>query len=196
VTDLIYKNTTKITQYKLRPSIPDVDLSKEGSYKFRDSFRVEVFDCVEDHLGLLKQVFDFGPIRQLFARKDFTFCYDSMHGVQGPYAKRIFVQEFRAPASALINCDPKEDFGGELFAHRGLTSCRSAALLPLNIVQLLAVAACPTIYSDAHDQVRESPRIPASPRARFPTVSLLTSPGALLPQQAQTLPRMGTPTPT
>jgi phosphoglucomutase len=90
-----------------------VDLSKEGSYTFGGFFRVEVFDCVEDHLGLLKQVFDFGAIQRLFARKDFSFCYDSMNGVQGPYAKRIFVQEFGAPASALINCDPKEDFGGE-----------------------------------------------------------------------------------
>lgn len=131
MTDLIYTNTTKITQYKLCPNIPDVDLSKEGSYKFGSSFRVEVFDCVEDHLGLLKQVFDFGSIKQLFARKDFTFCYDSMNGVQGPYAKRIFVQEFGAPASALINCDPKEDFGGELSPHRGLTCCHYAALLTL-----------------------------------------------------------------
>jgi len=119
VTDLIYKNTTQIVQYKICDGIPDIDLSKEGSYSFGDSFRVEVFDCVEDHIGLLKQVFDFGAIKRLFARKDFSFCYDSMHGVQGPYAKRIFMDEFGAPASALMNCEPKEDFGGPTSASHG-----------------------------------------------------------------------------
>merc|ERR1719460_3613562 len=75
-------------------------------------FSVEVFDATEDHVALLKQVFDFGAIRTLFARKDFSFCYDSMNGVQGPYATRIFCGEFGAPASALMNAVPKEDFGG------------------------------------------------------------------------------------
>ena len=42
------------------------------------AFSVSVFPCVEDHVGLLKQVFDFGAIKKLFARPDFSFCYDSM----------------------------------------------------------------------------------------------------------------------
>ena len=82
-------------------------------------------------MGLLQQVFDFGAIKALFARKDFSFVYDGMHGarrgrgassprgghardtstsppagVQGPYAKKIFVDEFGAPASSLMNCEP------------------------------------------------------------------------------------------
>ena len=57
-------------------------------------------------------MFDFEAIKKLFARKDFSFCYDSMNGVQGPYAKRIFQGEFGAPDDALMNCVPKEDFGG------------------------------------------------------------------------------------
>jgi len=63
-------------------------------------------------VGLLKQVFDFGSIKSLFARKDFSFCYDSMNGVQGPYAKAIFYDEFGAKPGSLINADPKPDFGG------------------------------------------------------------------------------------
>merc|ERR1719453_2840678 len=63
-------------------------------------------------MGLLQQVFDFGAIKALFAREDFSFVYDGMHGVQGPYAKKIFIDEFGAPASSLMNCEPKEDFGG------------------------------------------------------------------------------------
>jgi len=115
VTDLIYKNTTTITSYKTCNGLPTIDVTTPGMYDLGTAekpFKVEVFDCVEDHIALLKQVFDFGAIKKLFARPDFSFCYDSMHGVQGPYAKSIFVGEFGAPASALMNCDPKEDFGG------------------------------------------------------------------------------------
>merc|ERR1719171_3018391 len=39
--------------------------------------------------------------------------YDSMNGVQGPYAKRVFVTELGCPESYLMNAVPKEDFGGK-----------------------------------------------------------------------------------
>ena len=81
LTDIICANTKSISEYSIWPSMPDVDLTKEGSYSF-GAFTVQVFPCVEDHVGLLKQVFDFGAIKALIARKDFTFCYDSMNGVQ------------------------------------------------------------------------------------------------------------------
>ena len=32
--------------------------------------------------------------------------------VTGPYAKRIFCDELKLPLSSLMNCVPKEDFGG------------------------------------------------------------------------------------
>ncbi|CAH8390339.1 unnamed protein product [Eruca vesicaria subsp. sativa] len=35
-----------------------------------------------------------------------------MHGVAGAYAHRIFVEELGAQESSLLNCVPKEDFGG------------------------------------------------------------------------------------
>ncbi|KAK6122265.1 hypothetical protein DH2020_043998 [Rehmannia glutinosa] len=38
--------------------------------------------------------------------------YDALHGVAGAYAKRIFVEELGAQESSLLNCVPKEDFGG------------------------------------------------------------------------------------
>ena len=44
-------------------------------------------------------------------RKDFSFCYDALSGVQGPYAKKVFCEMLGCPESALINCDPMEDFG-------------------------------------------------------------------------------------
>jgi len=115
VTDLMFKNTKEITQYQLCAAIPDVDLSKPASFMLGTAekpFRVDVFDSAEDHVELLRQVFDFGAIKRLFARPDFSFCYDSMNGVQGPYARRVFVEEFGAPLASCINSVPKEDFGG------------------------------------------------------------------------------------
>ena len=115
VTELVYQMTKEISKYQICKAVPDVDLSKAGSYNFGSSakpFGVSVFPCVEDHIGLLKQVFDFGAIKALFARKDFSFCYDSMHGVQGPYAKAIFIDEFGAPADSCMNAVPLPDFGG------------------------------------------------------------------------------------
>lgn len=35
-----------------------------------------------------------------------------MHGIAGPYAKRIFVDLLGADVKSLLNCEPKEDFGG------------------------------------------------------------------------------------
>ncbi len=35
-----------------------------------------------------------------------------MLGVQGPYAREVFLKELNAPASSLINAIPKNDFNG------------------------------------------------------------------------------------
>lgn len=35
-----------------------------------------------------------------------------MHGVAGPYARRVFIDELGAPPASLLNCNPKDDFGG------------------------------------------------------------------------------------
>ena len=52
-------------------------------------------------------------LKSLLARPDFSFLFDGMHGVAGPYARAVFVDELGADAGkSLVNCDPKEDFGG------------------------------------------------------------------------------------
>lgn len=52
----------------------------------------QVIDPVEDYLKLLRTIFDFDALKALLHKPDFTFTFDAMHGVSGPYAKRIFVQ--------------------------------------------------------------------------------------------------------
>ena len=50
---------------------------------------VEVISATEEHVKLLKTIFDFPALKALVARKDFSLCYDCMHGVQGPYAHEV-----------------------------------------------------------------------------------------------------------
>jgi phosphoglucomutase len=74
--------------------------------------RLQVIDPVEDYLKLLKSVYNFPALAALIARPDFSMVFDGMHGVAGPYAASILRDELGAPASALLNCEPKDDFGG------------------------------------------------------------------------------------
>ncbi|KAK9813312.1 hypothetical protein WJX72_012352 [[Myrmecia] bisecta] len=121
LTNEIYKNTTTISQYFIAEDEMEIDVAKTsstnylvqlGTTKKFANFVVQVIDPVEDYLKLLKSIFDFGAIQRLLKRPDFSFTFDGMHGVAGPYAKRIFLQELGAAPSSLLNCDPKEDFGG------------------------------------------------------------------------------------
>ncbi|CAN0414919.1 unnamed protein product, partial [Discosporangium mesarthrocarpum] len=117
VTDMIFDLTKSITTYKTCPSFPDMDLAGVGTSVVAsdDGFTsvvVEVISTTEAHVSLLKTIFDFGAIKALLERSDFTMVYDSMHGVQGPYAKAVFVDELGADPSCLTNFTPKDDFNG------------------------------------------------------------------------------------
>jgi len=117
-TDVMVEQTAKIAEYKICSGVPDIDLNKSAVYTIGDR-TVEVFDCVEDHLAVLKKCFNFDEIKSLLARPDFTFCYDSMSGVQGPYATGILETELGGKAGSCINEIPKEDFGGPDSAWHG-----------------------------------------------------------------------------
>ncbi|KAB5538061.1 hypothetical protein DKX38_015594 [Salix brachista] len=131
ITDQIYENTKTIKEY-LTADLPDVDITAIGVTSFSGhdgQFDVEVFDSASDYVKLMKMdtaklfchcicmndrlsIFDFESIQKLLTSPKFTFCYDALHGVAGAYAKRIFVEELGAQESSLLNCVPKEDFGG------------------------------------------------------------------------------------
>lgn len=126
VTSMIFKNTKTISEYYFAVSPDDdanvdpfssVDLSVKGLTKFENAtdgsaFSVEVIDSADTYVDLLQSMFDFKKMRDLFARSDFTFLFDAMNGVTGPYAKRIFVDLLGGDSSCVMRGSPLEDFGG------------------------------------------------------------------------------------
>ncbi len=68
---------------------------------------MEVISTTDVYASLLATVFDFSSIRKLIKRSEFSMVYDSMHGVQGPYARAILCQKLGLPESCLLNATPK-----------------------------------------------------------------------------------------
>jgi len=58
-------------------------------------------------------------MKALVSNPDFSLVYDSMSGVQGPYARKIIEGELGAKPGSCTNADPKEDFGGPESAWHG-----------------------------------------------------------------------------
>lgn len=117
LTAAIYETTTTIKEYKICKGFPDIDISSVGITTVNsddgiDEVTVEVIDTTLPSVKLLKTIFDFDAIKALLDRPDFSMVYDSMHGVNGPYAKAIFVDELSQPESVCVNAVPKDDFGG------------------------------------------------------------------------------------
>ncbi|RLN50581.1 hypothetical protein BBJ29_009307 [Phytophthora kernoviae] len=117
LTDEVYAITKVVSSYKLATDFPTIDLSKVGtvSVPADDGSRtvtIEVFDSSEHHVSMLKDIFDFHAIKKLVTRPDFTFVVDSMSGVNGPYARRVFVEELGCDEKCLLNATPMEDFNG------------------------------------------------------------------------------------
>ena len=115
ITDKIYGFTQNVSQLKMC-DFEDINLDKPGTYTFNvdtgASFTVEVVDSIDDYLSLLKEVFDFGLIKNFLTRKDFTMRFDCMHAITGAYATKIFCEELGASPESVMNGIPLEDFGG------------------------------------------------------------------------------------
>lgn len=109
VSDKIYENTKNIQEYKIL-DVSDVDLSRLGMQKLGD-MEIEVIDPINEYVQMMEEIFDFAAIRQLF-KSGFTFIFDAMNAVTGPYARRIFVDILGAAPDSVVNDMPMEDFGG------------------------------------------------------------------------------------
>jgi len=115
MTDAIYDKTTSIESYKICKDFPTIDLTKTGITTVEDGssvVNVEVISATETHVNLLKTIFDFDAIKALLDRPDFSMIYDSMHGVNGPYAKEVLINQLGQPADVCMNAEPKDDFNG------------------------------------------------------------------------------------
>jgi len=118
MTNKMVEQTASLTDIFMCEGVPDIDLSKPGVYTIGDRI-VEVFDSVVDHMEVLQECFDFKQIKNLLARPDFTFVYDCMSGVQGPYARKILEEVLGGKPGSCINADSKPDFGGPTSAWHG-----------------------------------------------------------------------------
>ncbi|KAL9658649.1 hypothetical protein ABK040_006185 [Willaertia magna] len=113
VTDKIFEISQNIKEYFICKDLPNIDLSQVNDKAFgSDYLKVSIIDAVNDYFELLNTIFDMNAIKELLSNHDFNFLFDAMHGVTGLYAKRILHDQLGAKTENLLNCDPKEDFGG------------------------------------------------------------------------------------
>jgi len=109
VTEAIYRHTQTISQYRILEA-GDIDLATPGETTL-GGMAVEVIDPVAIYAALMRKLFDFDAIRDLF-KSGFTLRFDAMHAVTGPYAKAILEDELGAPKGSVMNATPLPDFGG------------------------------------------------------------------------------------
>ena len=109
VTDAIFERTKAIKEYRIFDG-GVLDLARVGNSKLGD-MAVEVVDPVTDYTALVRTLFDFDAISDLF-KSGFTMRFDAMHAITGPYAKAILEGELGAAAGTVVNGVPLPDFGG------------------------------------------------------------------------------------
>jgi phosphoglucomutase len=119
VTEEIFEQSKKITQYTMIEGYTHVDTSTIGEYIIpsisgcKDQQNVvSVVDNSDNWVDLMKTLFSFEQIGALLKRKDFSICFDGMHGVAGPYAQKIFADTFGLGQDELMRCNVLPDFGG------------------------------------------------------------------------------------
>lgn len=114
VTEEIFNLSKTIDKYEICPDL-QVDFSVIGESKYNiegvGEFTVQVIDSVDDYVKLMKEIFDFGAIKN-YISSGVNVLVDSLHGVTGPYAKKILIDELGCPESSVLNAVPKADFGG------------------------------------------------------------------------------------
>lgn len=111
-TDRVFNETKSIRQYNLVPNF-EVDITKIGTKQHKLStheLEITIVDSVNDYLELMKEIFDFDSIRDWIKNSRITL--NAMHGVTGPYVKRIFCDELGVQVDDVKRCEPLVDFGG------------------------------------------------------------------------------------
>jgi phosphoglucomutase len=110
VTEAMYQRTLEIDSYRIVEA-DDIDLDQPGIQTLGE-MQVEIIDPVNDYANLMRELFDFDAIHQLFDSGLFRMRFDAMHAVTGPYATQILEKMLGAEPGTVVNGIPKEDFGG------------------------------------------------------------------------------------
>jgi len=110
VTEAIFQRTRQIESYKTTKS-EDIDIDQVGGNTL-GSMTIEVINPVQDYIDLMRELFNFDAIHQLFNSGLFRMRFDAMHAVTGPYAREILENILGAEPGTVINGVPLEDFGG------------------------------------------------------------------------------------
>ncbi|MES9958913.1 MAG: alpha-D-glucose phosphate-specific phosphoglucomutase [Sedimenticola sp.] len=110
ITEAIYQRTLEIDSYRIAES-DDVDIDEPGERTLGE-MSIEVIDPVSDYAELMRGIFDFDAIHNLFNSGMFHMRFDAMHAITGPYATAILEQMLGAEPGTVINGEPQEDFGG------------------------------------------------------------------------------------
>ena len=115
-TDKIFSLSKEIGEYKICPDIkPDIGVTgHEYNFTIGDEarrFTVEVVDSIQDYVDLMRSIFNFDEIKEYLTSQ--KILINSLHGVTGPYAERIFGDELGAPRpTSFMKTSVLEDFGG------------------------------------------------------------------------------------
>jgi phosphoglucomutase len=109
-TNAVYARSLEISQYRT-VELPDINLDVLGEFPAGPT-TVQIIDPVADYAHLMEHLFDFKLISQALKAGSITLCFDAMHAITGPYAKRILEDKLGSAPGSVINGIPLEDFGG------------------------------------------------------------------------------------
>ena len=109
LTEAVFERSKALSEF-FTLDTPDLNLDLLGSQQLA-GMEVVVIDPVADYAAVMRGLFDFEAIRQLFAG-GFRLRFDAMCAVGGPYAKALLEGELGAPEGTVVNGEPLEDFGG------------------------------------------------------------------------------------
>jgi len=109
-THAFFQRSQSINNYKIA-AMADVDLDNVGTQQIGD-IKTTIVDPVADYAELMQSIFDFPLMKQSISSGYIDLCFDAMHAITGPYARRILEDMLGAQPGSVINAEPLEDFGG------------------------------------------------------------------------------------
>lgn len=118
ITNKIFENTKELKSYKTLDFSGKFSTETDSELEFTDSENnlrkvyIQIESTTNLYVKTMQKLFDFEKLKKLFARKDFRFTFDAMHGAAGPYALEIFKNHFNVKEEDLHDCNILPDFGG------------------------------------------------------------------------------------